>query len=293
MPDRRAFLATPFAAAAALAADARVSRVPGSRVRIGLNMYSFNEPLRAGAITIPEVVDYCAKHGLDCLDATGYYFAGYPNVPADDFLRALKRRAFVNGVVISGTGVRNDFSTVDAAARQADVQLVKNWIDVAAKLGATVIRVFSGKEVPAGHSFDAALAWMTPLFRECAEYGKLHGVVVGLQNHNDFIKTADEAIRIVKAVDSEWFGVVLDVGSLRTGDPYEEIERLVPYAISWQLKETVWYGKREVPIDLRRVKSIIDKAGYRGFVPIETLGAGDPREKVAKFLKNVRSVFGT
>ena len=72
----------------------------------------------------------------------------------------------------------------------------------------------------------------------------------------------------------------------------EEIERLVPYAVSWQLKETVWYGKKEAPVDLRRVKAIIDKVGYRGFVPIETLGAGDPREKVAKFLAQIRPVFG-
>jgi sugar phosphate isomerase/epimerase len=292
MIDRRAFLGTPLAAAAALAADGRVARTPGSRVRIGLNLYSFNQPLRDGTLTIPDVVDYCATHGLDCLDATGYYFPGYPNVPADDYIRALKRRAFLNGVVINGTGVRNDFSTTDAAARQADVRLVKNWIEVAAKLGASVIRVFAGKEVPAGQTFDTALGWMTPLFRDCAEHGKRHGVVVGLQNHNDFIRTADETIRIVRAVDSEWFGVILDVGSLRTADPYEEIERLVPYAVSWQLKETVWYGRKEVPTDLRRVKTIIDKVGYRGFVPIETLGSGDPRQKVAKFVMEVRQAFG-
>jgi sugar phosphate isomerase/epimerase len=291
MLGRRSFLATAFCASTARAGDGRVARVPGSRVRIGLNLYSFNQPLRDGAMTIPDVVDYCAKYGLECLDATGYYFPGYPSVPADEYTRALKRRAYVNGVVISGTGVRNDFAVADAAARQADVRLVKNWIDVAAKLGATVIRVFAGREVPAGQTFDSALEWMVPLFRDCAEHGRQHGVIVGLQNHNDFIKTAEETIQIVKAVDSEWFGVILDVGSLRTADPYEEIERLVPYAVSWQLKETVWYGKKEVPVDLGRIRAIIDKTGYRGFVPIETLGPGDPRDKVAKFLAEIRKAF--
>ena len=33
-------------------------------------------------------------------------------------------------------------------------------------------------------------------------------------------------IRVVKAVNSEWFSVVLDVGSLRQSDPYQEIEKL-------------------------------------------------------------------
>ncbi len=154
-----------------------------------------------------------------------------------------------------------------------------------------MIRVFSGRSVPAGHSFDQVLEWMIPDLKECVAYGQRHGVVVGLQNHNDFLKTADETIRVVKAVNSEWFGVILDVGSLRQSDPYAEIEKLLPYAVSWQLKENVGYGNKEVATDLRKVKAIIDKAGYRGFLPIETLGPGDAKVKVAKFLAEVRAVF--
>jgi sugar phosphate isomerase/epimerase len=281
------------ASAAPITSAAPVRRTAGTRVRIGLNAYSFNQPLRAGEMSLLDVVDFCANHRLDCLDATGYYFPGYPEVPSDAFLYELKRRAFVNGVTINGTGVRNDFSQTDAGKRAEDLTLVKNWIGVAHKLGASVIRIFSGAKVPEGHSFDEVLEWMTPLCKECAAVGKAHGVTIGLQNHHDFVKTAAETIRLVEAVGSEWFGVILDVGSLRMSDPYEEIERLLPYAVSWQLKENVWYGEKEVPTDLRKVKAIIEKTGYRGFLPIETLGAGDPRVKVAKFAEEVHEVFGS
>jgi sugar phosphate isomerase/epimerase len=213
-------------------------------------------------------------------------------VPDDAFLHRLKRRAFVNGVTISGTGVRNDFAVADAAARRRDVEMVKAWIEAAAKLGATVVRIFAGLKVPDGGTFDRTLEWMVPDIAACVEHGRQHGVIVGLQNHNDFIKTADETIRVVGAVNSEWFGVILDTGSLRQGDPYAEIEKLVPYAVTWQLKESIWYGTKEVPTDLGRIKAIIDRTGYRGFLPIETLGPGDPRVKVARFLAEVRRVFG-
>jgi len=272
-------------------AQGRVSRFSGTRVRLGLNAYSFNEPLRAGTLTLDDLVDYCAQHGLDGLDATGYYFPGYPKAPDDAFLHRLKRRAFLNGVTISGTGVRNDFAVDDPPARQRDVRMVKDWIEAAAKLGATVVRIFSGLKVPDGGTFERTLEWMVPDIKACVEHGRQHGVLVGLQNHHDFVKTANETIRIVEAVNSEWFGVVLDIGSLRQGDPYAEIEKLVPYAVSWQLKELVWYGEKEVPTDVGRIKAVIDKAGYRGFLPIETLGAGDPRVKVARFLADVRRAF--
>ncbi len=293
---RRQFLERSIGiAAAALPATAiaqgKVARNPGSRMRLALNAYSFNKPLRDGSITLEGVVDYCAQHGIDALDATGYYFPGHPKVPSDDFIYKLKRHAFVNGVTINGTGVRNDFAVPDPAKRQADVQMVKEWIEVARKLGATVIRVFSGGKVPDGHTFDQVLEWMVPDLKECVAHGARHGVIVGLQNHNDFLRTAAETIRMVNAVDSEWFGVILDVGSLRQSDPYTEIEKLLPYAVSWQLKETVWLGQKEVPIDLQKIKAIIDKGGYRGFLPVETLGEGDPRVKVAAFVAQVRKVF--
>lgn len=269
-----------------------LERTPGARVRLALNAYSFHRPLSAGRMTLEDVVDYCARQGLESLDATGYYFPGYPSPPSDAYVYRLKRKAFLNGVTIHGTGVRNDFAVPDRAARLRDLQMVKNWIEVAQKLGAGVIRIFTGRRVPEGYSFDQVLEWMLPHLRECADYGARHGVIVGIQNHDDFLKTAAEVIGVIEAVGSEWLGLILDVGSLRRGDPYAEIERLVPYAVSWQLKEHVWYGDRLAPVDLKRIRQIIERAGYRGVLPLETLGEGDPESKLAGFLRRVRAVFG-
>jgi sugar phosphate isomerase/epimerase len=290
-PTRRRFLTTSAALAIAPLAQPGVPREPGVKLKIALNAYSFDKPLMAHTMTLDDVIHFCAQQRVDALDATGYYFPGYPAAPSDDYIYNLKRTAHLNGVQLSGTGVRNDFAVPDASARQRDIEMVKAWIEVASKLGAPVVRVFSGKARPEGYTFDQALAWMIPAFQECAEHGKQHGVILGLQQHNDFLKTADETIRVIEAVNSSWFGDILDVGSLRTKDPYEEIEKLVPYAVSWQIKEKVGYGTKEVDTDLPRIKSIIDKVGYRGVLPFEALGGGDPREKVATFLQKIRTAF--
>ena len=177
---------------ASLTAGDTISREAGVKLKLGLNAFSFNGPLLAGTMTLADAVDFCATNGVDALDATGYYFPGYPNVPTDNYIYALKRKAFVNGVAISGTGVRNNFAVADEAARKRDVQMVKDWIVVASKLGAPVIRVFAGPERAAGYTFDQALDWMVSDFKQCAAFGREHGVVVGLQQHNDFLKTAEE-----------------------------------------------------------------------------------------------------
>src|SRR4051794_576219 len=294
---RRDVLLGPIAAAALCAAPANVmaagevKRKAGVKLKLALNSYSFNRPLMAHQMTLDDVIDYCAAHDIDGLDATGYYFPGYPKVPPDDYLYELKRRAYVNGVSLSGTGVRNDFTLPDSTARKAQLDLVKDWIVAGEKMGASFIRVFSGPSLPQAHTFDQVLEWMIPAFRECVDFGRKHGVIVALQHHDDFLKTADQTIRVVKAVNSDWFSIVLDVGSVRQGDPYAEIEKLVPYACTWQIKEDVWVNGKATPIDLARIRAIIEKTGYRGFLPIEALGQGDPQTIVAAFFEKVRKAM--
>lgn len=290
---RRSFLKSSLAAlstACATAATGEIHRRPGTKLKIGLNSYSFNAPLLAGKMTLADVIDYCASQGIDGVDLTGYYFPGYPKVPGDDYLFDLKKRAYLNAVTISGSGVRNDFTSADPAALREQVQLVKDWIVACEKIGAAFLRVFSGPKAPDGATFDGVLRTMVPAFQECAEFGRAHGVIVALQHHDDFLKTADQTIRVVQAVDSDWFSVVLDVGSLRKGDPYAEIEKLLPYACTWQIKEQVYVDGKAAPIDLGRIRAIIDRLGYRGFVPFEALGQNDPAQ-VTAFLEKVRKAM--
>ncbi|HEV3200029.1 MAG TPA: sugar phosphate isomerase/epimerase family protein [Bryobacteraceae bacterium] len=296
---RRDFLTRSIAIAASAVAvgppsalaTGEVKRRPGTRIKIGLNSYSFNRPLMAGQMTLDDVIDWCAAHNVDGVDLTGYYFPGYPKVPSDEYIYNLKKKAYYNGVSISGTGVRNDFTIADAALRKEQIQLVKDWVIAGEKMGASFIRVFSGPNIPKDSTFDKVLPYMIPAFQECAEFGKKHGVIIGLQHHDDFLKTADQTIQVVKAVNSEWFSVVLDVGSVRQGDPYAEIEKLLPYACTWQIKETVYVNNQATPVDLGKIRAIIDKVGYRGFLPFEALGQGDPNVVVAAFLEKVRKAM--
>lgn len=262
------------------------------KLKTSLNAYSFNGPLMKGELNLDDLLEYCAANQFDAVDITAYYFPGYPEVPSDEYLYHIKQKAFLLGLEISGTGVRNDFTDPDPAKRKASVDLVKKWIIASEKMGIPLIRVFSGvantKDIPREKVVD----YMVKDLKECVEFGKAHGVVVGIQNHNDFIKTADETIEIIKRVNSEWFGLILDIGSFRT-DAYREIEKTIPYAVSWQLKENLYINGVEQKTDLNKLMKIIQQSDYRGYIPLETLGAGDPKAKVAGFLKEIRAAMTT
>jgi len=166
--------------------------------------------------------------------------------------------------------------------------LVKNWVDATAKLGAPVLRVFAGKSDLPGYSWQEISNWVVDSLKECTEYAAKKGVIIGIQNHNDFIKTADQVIDIIQRVNSPWCGLILDVGSFREKEVYGEIKKAIPYAINWQLKETVFSGKTEIPIDLKKTFEIIKESNYRGYIPIETLRKDDPNIIVPEFLAQVK-----
>jgi sugar phosphate isomerase/epimerase len=261
------------------------------KYKLSLNAYSFNKPLIAGTLTISGMIDYCAKVGFGGVDLTGYYFKGYPVVPSDETIYEVKKKAFKQGIGISGTGVRNDFTWSDTAKRVGEKQLVKEWIVVAAKLGAPVVRVFTGTLSKESFTWEEKLKWIVDDINECAEYAGKYGVMLAIQNHNDYLKTSDEVEKIMKKVDPNWVGLLLDIGSYHSPDPYADVARNSKYAISWQLKEKMFINDTQVDTDYTKIIDIIRKCGYRGYLPLETLGEGDPATKVEALFNKVQSVL--
>ncbi len=309
--DRRNFLkqaallpvaAAGLAAPGLLSAATPAARVGGPKLKLSLNAFSFNNALldglagKPGGLSLFDVLEFCAQHDFAAIDPTGYYFPGYPEVPARDYINQFKRRAFSLGLDLSGTGIRNDFAQPDAGKRAADVKRAKAWIETAAALGAPVLRVFAGA-VPKGYEqkWDEVAAWMIDSIRECVAHGARHGVIIGVQNHGDMLQSADECLKVIKAVDSEWCGLIVDTGNMLTADPYADIARVAPHAVNWQVKESTRGTERAHAADLPRLYRIIRDSGYRGYVPIETLAVNgvpyDPFQTVPAFTREVRAAM--
>jgi sugar phosphate isomerase/epimerase len=82
--------------------------------------------------------------------ASAHFFPGYPDPPYDAFLDVFKRKAEEYGIAISGTGIRNDFANPDPQIRVEGIQRAIQWLEVASKLEAPVLRCFAGK-LPQGY----------------------------------------------------------------------------------------------------------------------------------------------
>jgi len=222
------------------------------------------------------------------VELTSYYF------PADagrDYMLSIRRQAFLLGLDVSGTAVGNRFTGPVGAEHDSQLGLVRTWIDHGEILGAPVIRVFAGN-VPEGMAEDEAIELVAESCQACADYGSQHGVMVALENHGGVTATADQVLRIVSMVKSDWFGVNLDTGNFHTTDPYAEMAKVAPYTITTHVKTEVRPdGKGVEAVNYGRVVSILRDVGYRGYLSFEYEAAEDPMTAMPRAVSELRAAL--
>jgi sugar phosphate isomerase/epimerase len=268
-----------------------------------LNAYSFSDLLVAKdardkqqVYSLFNLLDWCASQKIKALDPTAYFFPTYPEVPSDEYLKMYKDKAAELGIVLTGTGIRNDFASPDPKVRRAGIELAKKWIVAASKLGAPVVRLFSG-EIPKGYEnkWKEVADTMIVCYKECAAYAEQYGIKIGIQNHGDMLQTAEQCIYILNGVNSKWAGLIVDTGNFKTEDPYKDIAAVVPYAVNWQLKESAFGIGSPIPTDYKRLIKIIKDGGYKGYLPIETLLVRgkpyDPFAEVTKMMAEINAAI--
>ena len=258
-------------------------------MRIGCAAYSYRDFLKeGGGMTLEAFVDECARMGLDGVELTSYYFA----TPVTEArLHAIKRHCFRRGLHILGTAVGSNFAQADEAARREHVRMTREWIDHSVTLGAPVIRLFAGP-IPQGATEEQAVAWAVACLREVSDYGAQRGVCVALENHGGITGTADQVLHLMdqmKGSPAGWFGLNLDCGNFHT-DPYREIERCAPHAITTHAKRSMRGPSGPERVDYTRVVEIMRRAGYSGYLSVEYEDRDDPRTAVPEFVAYLQSV---
>ena len=294
--SRRQVLAAASAAAAAAVWPARteaqapkVALLPGKPstrkavdpwIKLSLAAYSYRQyldtPGKPGQMSFLELIDLCSDFGIDGLEPTSYYFLTEDN----EWLMQLKRRAYLAGIEITGTPVRNNFALPAGPELEKEIAHVRHWVDICVKIGSPVIRIFAGSAGTLDR--DKAVDAVAAGCRAAAEYAGSKGVFLALENHGYLTETADDVLRILEKADHPWLGFNLDTGNFQ-GDPYGNIAKAAPHAVCCQVKTQVRTTKDKAsvqPADYERIFGILRDARYRGYVALEYEGKTDPKTQI-------------
>jgi sugar phosphate isomerase/epimerase len=300
---RRQFLHSSLFASAGMALGARsaaaiepIRRSGPPHMRLSLAAYSFRQslfdyqrkakPKTKPAMTLDDFIDLAAGMDLDAVELTAYYL---PET-TPEYLAHLKGRCTRLGLDVSGTAVGNNFCVADADKLREQIASVKQWTEHSARLGAKTMRIFAGT-VAKNDSEGKALPRCVAAIQEACDHAAKYGIYLALENHGGITSTVDQVLALVKAVKHDWFGINLDTGNFHTDDPYADLEKLAPYAVTVQVKTEIQRrGMKKEDADLKRLIDILRAVRYRGYVALEYEAAEDPHTAVPRHIEALKKL---
>ncbi|MCS7044548.1 MAG: sugar phosphate isomerase/epimerase [Bryobacteraceae bacterium] len=284
--NRRLFLASAAAlpAGAALAQPAE-SLPRKARLKPALCAYSFRQDLQSKAKTYEDLVRACVDWDVDGLDMTVYWAPSTERA----WLHSLRRLAYRCGVQIYSIAIRTELTRAEQKERDAEVENIRRWVDVAAALGAGHVRVFGGY-LRGGVTEEQASPWVVECLQRGAEYAGSSGVILGLENHGGITTRAERILEIVRKVNSPWVGINLDTGNFPQ-EPWRQMEMCLPHAVNVQVKSEMTHedGKRG-PQDWERVVKLVASSGYKGYLSLEYEAKEPAATAVPRLLGELRAL---
>ncbi|MEJ2114402.1 MAG: TIM barrel protein, partial [Flavobacteriaceae bacterium] len=176
----------------------------------------------------------------------------------------------------------------DKSLRDEAIRRHSMWIDAAAKLGCSSVRVnLSGGEAekdPAQWHANAVDG-----LGRLAAYGATKNINVIVENHGGLSSEADKVVAVLKEINLPNCGTLPDFGNFciigsssaqwetpceKAYDRYKGMKELLPFAKGVSAKSyTFDENGNEETIDYYKMMKIIKDSGYKGFIGVEYEGS--------------------
>ena len=204
---------------------------------------------------------------------------------------------------------------------QAEAQRLEGEVKVAAALGAPVMRHDATRGFPPDHDgpsdFAAALPTLADGCRAVAGFAAGLDIKTCVENHGFFVQDSERCEQLVKAVDHENFGSLVDVGNFLCADedPLAAVTRMAPYAVHVHAKDfhtkpgdgpnpgKGFFRSRggnylrgaitgHGDVDVTGCVKALKAAGYDGWLSVEFEGMEDNLVALPICLENLRTCAG-
>ncbi|MEN9632825.1 MAG: Inosose dehydratase [Verrucomicrobiota bacterium] len=220
--------------------------------------------VKDGTMTLREWVDLAAPLQLDGLE----YYSGFLELVDSARWPAARREVESRGMVIPMLCCSPDFAHPDATFRNAEIAKEKNWIRMAATLGAKYCRVLSGQRRPE-LSRSQGLDLVAASIEACLPEAEACGVTLIIENHYkddfwsfpEFAQKMEVFCELVDRIQHPCFGVNYDPSNayIAGDDPLELLRRVKHRVVTMHASDR--YLAEGTLEDLRR-----EEGGAEGYV---------------------------
>ncbi|MCK9859325.1 sugar phosphate isomerase/epimerase [Paenibacillus sp. ATY16] len=287
-------------------------------MKVGLSTYSLLPALKAGDMSVLDVVEWIAGNGGEHMEIVPY---GFTLVDQPELADAVREKAKETGVELSNYSMPANFVQDGEDAFQAEVARVKDHVDLVNRLGMKHMRhdVTAFTLPPESMTiqwFEENLHHMVRGSRLIADYAAAYGITTTIENHGFSVQASDRVQRVLHEVNRPNFKTTLDVGNFLCVDenPLVGVSRNLPYASLIHIKDFYIRPSDESPgggdwfksahgtylrgaiaghgdLDLRRIFRLIKQSGYDGYLTVEFEGMEECRMASSIAMDNVKRLW--
>lgn len=226
-------------------------------------------------ISLLELPGVLKEKGYSAMDVCHFHF---PDT-SDSYLRELRGSVERSGIrfytLLADYG---DITNREEKRREADIEWMKGWIDIASKAGAERVRIIGGDADPSDRE---AVALASAQLQRLIDYARGKNVRIVTENFHPLTSTADNCIALLDACGGE-LGLTSDFGNFKGPGKMQELVRTVPRSESIHAKALT--DEQGIPDaeEFRRCMDIVKQHGYEGPITIVYDGPGDMWEGIGR-----------
>lgn len=268
-------------------------------MKLGVSCYSFQRLLKKGEMTYFDACDEAKRMGyagIEFIDLDVQYGAGEATVEA--LAAHIRAHCEKIGLEIAAYTVAADFLNGRDCDPEDEPARVMRCVDTAEMLGAKVLRHDAYWKLTGTRDWRAAADQCVAGIRQVADYAQQKGIHTCTENHGRIMQDSERVEYLMRAVNHENYGWLVDVGNFLCADedPQHAAGVAAPYAVhahvkdflfksgvqdapckgwlytrggNWLRGTVVGHGVVNVPGCLRALKM----GGYDGYLSVEFEGA--------------------
>ena len=282
-----------------------------------ISTYSYHKLIDCGQMTYFSAMDKTKELGIDAIE---FSIGKFPEgEDPKEYAVKLRDYAAKIGLPIASYTIGANFLCPDPAA---EVERIKGQVDIAAILGAPVMRHDVAWKFYDGYvglkTFDTVLPGLADCIRQVAEYAQSKGVRTCSENHGFFAQDSDRMIRLMEAVNHPNYRLLCDIGNFTCVDEdcAKAVGKVLPIIAHVHVKDMFirsgllpnpgrgWFktragnylrctilGHGDVPVV--QCLSLIKASGYEGYVSLEFEGIEDTLLGIEIGMENLKKYIAS
>ena len=281
-------------------------------IKIGFTSYSFSQALKSGEMDIAEIIRFAAGLGAEHMEIS----PGSLEMNPETVSKIVTAAKEVN-IPISSYTIGANFVQETPAAVKAEIERIKQQVEVAAALGVTRMRHDCGwrpKEESFYENFERDMPVFVDACGQIADKAKTYGIVTSIENHGFYVQGSERVQRVVLGVGRGNFRTTMDVGNFLCVDEDPECAVMNNIGFASMIHFKDFHIRRHVTdpagfiktlhgrylrgavtgdgdVDLPAVCRIIKNSGYDGFLSIEYEGREECKFACTRAIKNVKELL--